>query len=222
LSELLRWFGRRREVRAIMLMERHLANAVSATEDLERAIEAALRGDEEDMKACIKRVVEAEKEADRLRRDIMDELASEVLPATAREDLMHLVKRIDMIADWSREATRILASMPVEDVPKKILSSCLKMARGARECAHAVRRAVIKLLEKPEEALKEADRVERLEEEVDELYAEARRTFALMGPEEARPSILILSRDLLDAIENVADWCENSCDQVRVICVTIK
>ncbi len=222
MSELLRWFGRRREIRAINLMERHLANVVSAAEDLHRAIEAALRGDEEDMRSSIDRVVEAEKEADRLRRAIMDELASEVIPAAAREDLMHLVKRLDMIADWSREAIRILISMPIKDIPRKILESCSKMANKVVECAHAVRKAVIKLLEKPEEALKEADRVERLEEEVDELYAEARRSFALMGPEEARPSILILARDLLDAVENVADWCENSCDQIRVICVTIK
>ncbi len=222
MSELLRWFGKRREVRAINLMEKHLANVVSAVEDLDRAIKAALRGSEEDVKASISRVVEAEKEADRLRRAIMDELASEVIPAAAREDLMHLVKRLDMIADWSREATRILASMPMSDIPKKILESCSKMTGKVVECAHAVRKAVIKLLEEPEEALKEADRVERLEEEVDELYAEARRTFALMGPGEARPSILILARDLLDAIENVADWCENSCDQVRVICITIK
>ena len=221
MSELLRWFGRRREVRAVDLMEKHLANAVSAVEDLERALEAALRGDEEDMLACIRRVDEAEQEADRLRRAIMDELASEVISPTGREDLMHLVKRIDMIADWSREATRILEALPLKEAPKAILEECLKMARGARECAHAVRRAVIKLLEKPREALKEADTVERLEEEVDALYMEGRKVFARLAPECPRTPVLILLRDLMDAIENVADWCENSCDQVRVISVVL-
>ena len=222
MSELLKWFGHRREVRAIDLMKKHLANAVSAVEDLERALRAAMDGDEEAVMASIRRVDEAEKEADRLRRAIMDELASEVVPPAGREDLMHLVKRIDMIADWSREATRLLKALPLEEVPRKVLEECLKMAEGARECAYAVRRAVDKLLEKPEEALEEADVVERLEEEVDVLYMEARKTFARLAPECPKTPVLILLRDLMEAIENVADWCENSCDQIRVISVVLR
>ena len=222
MSELLKWFGHRREVRAIDLMKKHLANAVSAVEDLERALNAAMEGDEKLVIASIRRVDEAEKEADRLRRAIMDELASEVVPPAGREDLMHLVKRVDMIADWSREATRILEALPLKDVPKEVLEECLKMARGARECAHAVRRAVDKLLVNPGEALKEADVVERLEEDVDALYMEARKVFARLAPECPKTPVLILLRDLMDAIENVADWCENSCDQIRVISVVLK
>jgi len=222
LSELLRWFGRRREVRALDLMEKHLANVVSAVEDLERSIEAALRGDAEDMICSIERVVEAEKEADRLRRAIMDDLASEVVSPVGREDLMHLVKRLDMIADWSREATRILEALPLEKAPKKVLEECLKMAHGAKECAHAVRRAVDRLMKDPGEALREADAVERLEEEVDELYMEARKVFARLDPGKISTPVLILLRDLLDAVENVADWCENSCDQIRIISVVLK
>ncbi|HDI01219.1 MAG TPA: DUF47 family protein [Candidatus Bathyarchaeota archaeon] len=222
MSELLSWFGRRREVKALKLMEDHLANVVSAVEDLERALDAALRGDEADVAACVRRVAEAEMEADRLRRAIMDELASEVVPVIGREDLMHLVKRMDMIADWSREATRILETIPLPEVPKEILEECLKMAKGAKECAYAVRRAIDKLLTKPDEALREADTVERLEEQVDALYKEARMVFASLKPGCPSVPVLILLRDLMNAIENVADWCENTCDQIRVICVVLK
>ena len=222
MSDLLKWFGQRRQVRALTLMQRHLANVVSAVEDLVRALEDALRGDEKSMMASIRRVAEAEREADWLRRAIMDALASEVISAAGREDLMHLIKRMDMIADWSREATRILEAIPLREVPKEILEECLKMAQGAKECAYAVRKAIDRLLEKPEEALKEADRVERLEERVDALYREARRAFARLPPGQHHTPVLILLRDLMDAIENVADWCENTCDQIRVICVTVR
>jgi len=222
LSEFLKWFGRRREVKALNLMEKHLANVVSATEDLERALEAAVRKDEADMMACVRRVAEAEREADRLRRAIMDALATEIIPPTDREDLMHLVKRMDMIADWSREATRVLEALPLAEVPEEILEECLKMSRGVKECAYAVRRAILKLMENPHEALKEADRVERLEERVDSLYREARKVFASLRPGCPSVSVLILLRDLMDAIENVADWCEDTCDQIRVIAVVLK
>ena len=132
------------------------------------------------------------------------------------------MKRLDMIADWSREATRILEALPLEKAPKKVLEECLKMAHGAKECAHAVRRAVDRLMKDPGEALREADAVERLEEEVDELYMEARKVFARLDPGKISTPVLILLRDLLDAVENVADWCENSCDQIRIISVVLK
>jgi len=222
LSELLRWFAERRQAKALKLMERHLADVVSAVEDLVRALEAALAGDEKGMMASIGRVAQAERDADWLRRAIMDALASEVISPAGREDLMHLVKRMDMIADWSREATRILEAIPLDEAPREVMEECLEMAKGAMECAHAVRKAVNVLMERPEEALREADRVERLEERVDALYREARKTFARLPPGEHNAPVLILLRDLMDAIENVADWCENTCDQIRVICVTLR
>jgi hypothetical protein len=33
---------------------------------------------------------------------------------------MDLVKRVDMVADWSRESTRILGAIPMQHVPDSI------------------------------------------------------------------------------------------------------
>ncbi len=217
MSELIEWLKKRRETKVITMMQQHLATTISAVEDLERAVKAAANDDEKKMKESIARVTAAEKEADRLRRDDMRELAQGELPPHDREDLMHLMKRIDMVADWSRESTRILNVIPPSEVPDSLKKAAVEMMSGARKCAVALRKSVSHITKKPEEALKAADEVETLEEEVDALHENAREQLA--KETEMKIGVAIMLNQLLEAIETVADWCENVCDQVRVIIV---
>ncbi len=217
MSELIKWFENRRETKVITMMQQHLATTMSAVEDLERAVKAAANNDEKKMKESIDRVAIAEKEADKLRRDDMRELAHGELPSHDREDLMHLMKRIDMVADWSRESTRILNVIPPKDIPDNLKKAMVEMMSGARKCSVALRKSVSRMTKKPEEALKAADEVERLEEEVDALYENARKQLA--KETEMNVGVAIMLNELLEAIETVADWCENVCDQVRIIIV---
>jgi predicted phosphate transport protein (TIGR00153 family) len=217
LSELLKWFEKRRENKAITTMQRHLATIMSAVEDLEKALKASINNNEKETKASIDRVISAEKEADRLRRVVMTELSGGELPPTDREDLMHLIKRIDMVADWSRESTRILGATPMKDVPDSLKMSAVEMIEGVRECATALRKCINRMAEKPEEALKAADEVERLEEKVDDLFENARRLLA--KEEKFKVGAAIMMNELLDAIEMAADMCEDACDQVRIIII---
>jgi len=217
LSDLIAWFRKRREHEALKMMQNHLALVVTAVEDLERAVNAAAEGNSGEMVQSIRRIEEAEMEADDVRRKLMIELARSELPPESREDLMHLVKRIDMVADWSREASRILEIIPIDKVPNKMWEACKALCQGTVQCAASLRRCINRLIESPEEALKAADDVERLEERVDELYANARETF--ISETFNGTTVAILFRDLMDAVEMIADWCENSCDQARVIAV---
>ena len=217
MSELLKWFEKRRETKAITTMQRHLATTMSAVEDLERTVKALVSNNEREMKAAIDRVISAEKEADRLRRVIMIELSGGELPPTDREDLMHLIKRIDMVADWSRESTRILNAIPTPDVPETLKKATVQMVEGVRECATALRKSISSMAEKPEEALKAADEVERLEEKVDDIFENSRRLLA--KEENLKVGVAILMNELFETIELAADACEDACDQVRVIIV---
>ena len=217
MSELLKWFEKRRETKAITTMQQHLATTMSAVEDLENAVKASVSGNEEKTKALIERVISAEKEADRLRRTVMIELAGGELPSTDREDLMHLMKRVDMVADWCRESTRVLNATPMQDVPEILKNATVQMVEGVRECATALRKSINSMTEKPEEALKAADEVERLEEKVDDIFENSRR---LLAKEEGlKIGVAILMNELFEAIEMAADACEDACDQVRIIVV---
>jgi len=217
LSELIKWFEKRRETRALATIQRHLALTTGIVEDLEKAIRAAIKKDEKEMQKCVERVASSEREADALRRKVMDEISKGELSPVDRVDLMDLVKRVDMVADWSRESTRILGAIPMEHVPNPIKDEFIEMVKSVKECAVSLQGCVNRMMTKPEEALQAADVVEREEEKVDGIHEKARR---FLGKEELpKAGIAVLVSQLFEAIEMIADACEDACDQVRVIMV---
>jgi len=216
-SELIKWFEKRRETKALQTIQRHLALTTGIVEDLEKAVDASIKGDEKEMLGCIQRVASSEREADALRRKVMDDVSKGELSPVDREDLMHLVKRVDMVADWSRESTRVLNALPMNQVPKQIQKEFMEMVRSIKECAISLQKCVNKMMTKPEEALQAADAVEREEEKVDDIHENARK---LLGKEELpKAGIAILVSQLFEAMEMIADACEDACDQVRIIMI---
>jgi uncharacterized protein Yka (UPF0111/DUF47 family) len=71
-----------------------------------------------------------------------------------------------------------------------------------------------------QDALKAADEVERLEEQMDGLYQMARRSISRLKTGTVEIGQAILLSDFMDALETITDRCEDSCDEVRVIAVT--
>jgi len=217
LSDLVKWFEKRRETKALAIVQRHLALTTGIVEDLENAITAAIKMDKKEMQKCIERVTSGEKEADMLRRNVMDDISKGELSPIDRVDLMDLVKRVDMVADWSRESTRVLGSIPMEHVPESIKGEFVEMVKNVKVCTVSLQKCVNKMMEKPEDALQAADAVEREEEKVDDIHEKAR---ALLGKEELpRAGVAVLVSQLFEALEMIADACEDACDQVRIIIV---
>ncbi len=217
MSELIKWFEKRRETRALAAIQRHLALTTGIVEDLEKAIVAAIKRGEKEMKLCIERVSNSEKEADILRRNVMDEVSKGELSPMDKVDLMDLIKRVDMVADWSRESTRVLGAIPMESVPNSIKDEFIEMVKNVKECAVSLQKCVNKMMTKSEEALQAADDVEREEEKVDDIHEKAR---TLLGKEDLpKAGVAVLVSQLFEALEMIADSCEDACDQVRVIMV---
>ena len=217
MSELIKWFEKRRETKALATIQRHLALITGIVEDLEKAIRTAIKSEEKEMRICIERVATSEREADALRRKVMDEVSKGELSPVDRADLMDLVKRVDMVADWSRESTRVLGAIPMEHVPKSIKDEFVEMVKSVKECVASLQKCVNKMMTKPEEALKAADDVEREEEKVDDIHEKAR---TLLGKEDLpKAGVAVLVNQLFEAIEMIADACEDTCDQVRVIMI---
>lgn len=217
MSELLDWFKKRRETRALNTMKRHLATTMSIVHDLERAVEAAVSNNGDETRLLVASITKAEKEADTLRRDFMDELAQGELSPADREDLMHLMKQVDRVADWCREATRLLNIIPMEDVPRSLKTASVEMVKGLKECALSLQKSIDVMIDKPGEALKAADEVERQEEKVDDLHENARESLAKEA--ELKAGVAVLTSQLFEAIETAADSCEDACDHVRIIIV---
>ena len=220
-DELLGWLTKRRESIALKSTREHLALTLGCADELSKAVAYASEDKNQEALESIRRVSQMEKEADFLRRKIADELAKGELPSADREDLMTLVRTIDWIADWSKDATRILEILlpGFKKVPKALKDVSVLMGVTIRECVSVLSSSINQLGKSSKVVLDLGDKVERIEEKVDEQYGDARRLLSMIDDRELRIGEVILFSEFLDSLENVADWCENTADQVRVIAV---
>jgi predicted phosphate transport protein (TIGR00153 family) len=215
-----RWFGDRRTEQVLAMVREHLELTQKAVEELYIMVQSASEARQE-KEALYKKISEIEMKADHLRRDMVDELTKREIFPNEREDLMELVRAVDWIADWSREAGRILVIIPFESSPEEMKSSVIEMCKACVACVTNLARCIRVLPDNPKEAIELANEVEMLEEDIDDLYSITRHHLANLEFTEFSLGALILLNEFLDSIETVADWCENSADIVRAIAVRI-
>jgi len=214
------WFLARRRIKAIEMIERQSMIMLQCVDELTRCIEAASGGKNAEAEVSAKRLDDKEHEGDVLRKSIIMELAKANLPTYERTSLMRLVRQIDWISDWALESTNILMQFPFSRLPETLRTLVMRMSKVVKDCAVNVADCIDKLTRKQIQAcLDAADRVERFEEEVDDLHRTARgEVNKLNDPNLGMGSIVLLAQ-FLEALENVSDRCEDACDQARVIAV---
>ena len=216
------WLRARRTVKAIGLALEHSKMITMAVELLGKCIRDAINGRKEELHKNFNLLEQKEHEADAMRRRLTEEIARGELPSEERGGLMRLSRQLDWIADWSHEAGRILVMFDISKMPKQVQDVSVEMCSTTSECTLHVADMVQKLMDgKLDASLKAADEVERLEEEVDDLYQKARGILKDIETDGTHVGSVILLSQFLEAIENTSDHCEDTCDQARVMAVTL-
>ncbi len=213
------WFAPKRGEQVLQMVEDHLDLTEKAVLALHRMVEVAAECDPEACKKAFLDISEMEMSADNLRREMVRELTEGDMFPEERDDLMELVRAADWIADWSKEAGRILSTIPFEKTTPEIKTATLNMVKTNVDCVKVLKQSIDQLPKDPSKALSLADEVEMLEETIDDLYGEVRKLFATQELPEFSTGALILLNEFFDAIETIADWCENTADIVRAIAV---
>ena len=214
------WFAPKRGENVLVMVEEHLELTKDAVMDLYKMVEASANNQEKDSRGFFESVSKLEMRADDLRRKMVEELTRSEMFPEEREDLMELVRAVDWVADWSKEAGRILVIIPFDRAPDEMKQAALDMCKANVDCVGVLGECVQTLHERNNsEALNLADKVEILEEELDELYSVARDHLANLEYPGFSVGSLILLNEFLDAVETIADWCENTADIVRAIAV---
>ena len=213
------WFAPKRGLSVLEMVEKHLDLTQNAAISLHTMVEVASDSNQEKGSAVFTNISRYEREADELRRKMVRELTEGEMYPEERDDLMELVRAVDQIADWSKEAGRILRTIPFEKTPDSIKTATINMAKANVDCVDVLKQSINALPKNPSRALTLADEVEMLEETIDDLYGEVRFHFATEEFPEFSMGSLILMNEFFDAIETAADWCENTADIVRAIAV---
>jgi len=216
-----RWFEKRRKNKVLDIAYRQMTLALDTVNDLERAVKAVSAGDRETSKTTIERLFHVEEEIDNLRRTVFEELTKGSLPSQDREDIMHLVKRLDVMADHVKDSARNILVLIDLDVSPELWKAFSDMSSGVVRCAAVLRESLKYLGENPSEARALSEKVEDEENKVDKHYLEIKSLFLKYG-DKINPAVLLILRDLADSMEEAADSCADTGDYIRVLTVSFK
>jgi predicted phosphate transport protein (TIGR00153 family) len=214
-----KWFSQRRKSKVLELADRQLALAIETVNDLENSIADASKENAGDAKKHIDRLFQTEEEVDTLRRAIFEESTRGSLPLNDREDLMHLVKRLDVMADHVKDSGRSVLLLLEVNIPKELWDAYEEMAKDLVECAKVLKSSIEKLGSDPAEARSLSMKVDDVEKKADEKYLKI-KGLLLKSDKFVTPSSLLMLKDLVESMEQVADSCDDTADYVRILTIT--
>ena len=132
---------------------------------------------------------------------------------------MHLVKRLDEMADHVKDAARAVIVLLEADILKEMWEHFDETSKDLVECATVLREAIEKLGTNPSEAMELAKKIDSIERRVDEKYLMSKAMLIKYSDKMDAATILLL-KDLIEEMEHVADSCDDIADYVRILTVT--
>ncbi len=147
-----------------------------------------------------KQLTQTEKEADEVRRILIDELNRTFVTPIDREDIFALSRAIDDVVDY---AYSTITEMDVLDVTPT--SFMVRMASLLKDAAYEIHLATMRLADHPGVAAEHAQRAKALENRVEDVYREAIADL-FSGPEEIHQLYEMLKmREVYRHLSNAAD-----------------
>ncbi len=161
-------------------------------------------------------VRQAEKDADEVRRILIDELNRTFVTPIDREDLFALSRAIDDVMDYADATVEEMEVLDVE--PNDYLRRLVSLLQDAAEEIHL---AMQRLKNNPGVASEHASRAKALENRVEQVYREAVADL-FSGPEDIHHVMEMLKlRELYRHLSNCADRGDEAANVIHDIVVKI-
>ena len=211
------WFEKRRKTMGLELAHEQITKAFDTVTWLDKAMKSFSESNFADSKKYIENLYKAEEEVDKLRTDVFMELSKGVaLVADYREDLLHLVKRLDTLADHTKDAARCLEMLAEAEIPQELCEKTVFMTSKLVEAAQTLRNSIEKISFNPTEAIEEARKVGEIEHNLDTEYLKAKSLFVKYGAK-INCGAMVIFDDLIEFIEHAADMCADTADYILVL-----
>ncbi len=210
------WFGKRRESMVIRGLKDHVRAVGDATGELNKAVAALCNSDTEKAMEALNRMLLSEKEADNIEERVSMELSKGDMEPKEREDLLRLIRRMDFIADWSKESgmnLQLILEAKVK-VPSSLWTHYHEMTIELERATKELRASIEHLGVNEELADKHSREVERLEHVLDDLYFVTKKEILFSDID---PRAVFLMRDMLHGIENASDSAKDVADIIHIL-----
>ncbi|MDD2921641.1 MAG: DUF47 family protein [Anaerolineales bacterium] len=155
-----------------------------------------------------------EKEADEVRRILIDELNHTFVTPFDREDIFSLSRSIDDVIDYADSTVAEMAILNVKSTPYM-----LRIASLLKDAAYEIYHAVQRLPKNPSVATEHAQRAKALENRVEAVYREAVAAL-FSGPEDIHHVVEMLKmREVYRHLSNAADRGDEAANTIADIVV---
>ncbi|HEM61503.1 MAG TPA: DUF47 family protein [Chloroflexi bacterium] len=203
----LRDFFRPRQEKFLQLVAEQAAKTLEGMEALEEYMH-------NNTPETARRVIQAEKEADELRRILVDDLNRTFVTPIDREDIFALSRAIDDILDYGDSTVEEMNILNIS--PNRYLS---RMASLLKDAAHEIHLATLRLKDHPGVAYEHAMRAKALENRMETVYREALADL-FEGPATCEHIIKMLKlRELYRHLSNSADRGDEAANVITDIVV---
>ncbi len=203
----LRDFFKPRQDRFLQLIIDQAAKTLEGMEALEEFMK-------EPTEETAKQVRKAEKEADELRRILIDELNRTFVTPIDREDIFALSRAVDDVIDYANTTVEEMTTLGVQPTPY-----LQRMVSLLEDAAAELHMATLRLKDHPGVANEHAMRAKALENRVEGVYREALADL-FNGPEDIHHVVQMLKlREIYRHLSNCADRGDEAANIISDIVV---
>jgi len=208
------WFEKHRRTKLLDLAQEQITTALDTVTLLHKAMQQIAKAKVSESIITVEKLFKVEEEIDHLRTEVFKELSKgAALFADYREDLLHLVKRLDTFADHVKDAARCIKMLGDSQVPDELWGKTVHITSTLVDCATALRGSIKNISANPTEAINGAKKVEEIEAEIDKEYLATKSLF-IKYAEQMNSGALIIFDDMIDFLEEAADMCADTADYI--------
>lgn len=196
-------------------LQKHMSACAAATAELTPFFESVVAGDWSEVDASRNRIVDWEKQADSLKRDIRAQLPKKMLMPVPRADLLDLLLVQDQLANKARDVSGLVVGRRIE-IPASLQNDFIAFVSRNRDAAQKALECINELDELYETGFRgaEVSRVEdlltelgTLENETDDMQSELRHGLFQIEKDLPPIDVIFLYR-VIELIGEIGDLAE--------------
>jgi len=216
---ILGWLGMAEEQSILQDAKKHVEETYKKVAFFADAVKSFIKGDLAAKAQAIENVRESEHQADILRSKMITELSEGMLLPPDREDLMHFVKTLDKIADWTNGAARLLGFIE-QKLPDSVLKNISLGTDLIVTSISKLQEAIIALTKNElKNAIVLSTEIDHLEHAADD---QKKAMIEAIIHAKLEPVSLLLTYQLAEYLEGVTDKIEDCGDFIKVLAIKSK
>lgn len=201
--------------RTLMVLQDEARRVLDSARDLSAACNALTAGNLKELQAAIERIRRAEDDVEGLRRSLTRELAEIGAMMINREDFLRTAYDIEQIASYIDGIAFRFSQIKPHVLKKADMGKDIRdLVDIAVEAVHRLNEIVRALSVNPITAIDLASSVQKVERQVDGRYRDL--TVKILNEVESFKDLIIL-KDVVQAVEDLADRCLSASDSITIV-----